>query len=524
MFFKGKSSKDDYSVFTENTSKKPKKKFKLPFLNRFKFLYKNKIVSFFQSLFSSKDLSTKIFVTLLIVLIYRALAAVPLPGVDMQVYGQTFGQASASETSYLFTLFTGGRLDSPSIVGLGLAAYINASIIMQLLPYAIPKLKEIQKQGERGKQIINQLTRFLTLPLSFFYSIAYLMLLSQRDFNSVDGVTPSGNPLYLIPHAVGANFPSIEKIIFMAVALTAGTIFLMWLSEFITEKGIGNGSSVIITVGIIASLPSLISADLSSINFQDIITNLLQGSTIILTNPRTLSLIGVFVGLILLVVAIIFVNESLRKIPVQYARRVRGTETGKGSFLPIKFTMTGVLPVIFTYAFLSVPQLLVPLFKSRIDETSGLFDFLNSIENSFLFATQDQIVDSRDTIYAIVYFILVLVFGVFYAFIVMNPKETAENLQKSGAFIPGIRPGKSTEKYITGVLLRIGFVGAVLLALIALSPIIASDVVLSATGSNLVILSQIGGTSLLILVSVYLDIFRQYKSLVATRSYERYIR
>lgn len=476
-----------------------------------------------RSFFKNKEILSKIFTTLFIVLIYRGLSSIPLPGVNMEVYQNTFGQSTASEASYIFTIFTGGRLDTPSIVGLGLAAYINASIIMQLLPYALPRLKELQKQGERGRQVINQITRFLALPLSLFYSVAYLLLISQRDFNSTDGVTASANPAYLIDHAVGSSSPTTTKIIFMALILTAGTLFLMWLSELITEKGLGNGSSIIITIGIIATLPTYLAKDFERINFGETIRSFLEGNLGALNNSFLLSVIAVIVGLIILVVGIIFINESTRNIDVQYARRVRGTEIGQGSSLPIKFTMTGVLPVIFTYALLSVPQLLAPLLNNFASSDSPITKFVASLQTSFFAAPTDGIVDSKDGVYAVVYFVLVMVFGIFYAFIVMNPQETSENLQKSGAFIPGIRPGKSTEKFIAGVLSRISFLGSVMLAFIALTPILASDIIQISTGTNLAILSGIGGTSILITVGVILDTMRQYKSLVATRSYEKYV-
>jgi preprotein translocase subunit SecY len=476
----------------------------------------------------NKDIMLRIGMTLFVVILYRGLSNVPLPGIDMQAYLQNFGSSTASEGSYLFSIFTGGQLETPSIVGLGLAAYINASIIMQLLPYAVNRLKELQKEGERGRQVINQITRFLTVPLSLLYSSAYLLYLSQRDLlnpNADPSITADPNhvPLYLIPHADGSDWPTAQKIIFMAIALTAGTMLLMWLSELITEKGLGNGSSVIITVGILASLPNLIGRDLSQINLGETVSQVLQGNFTALTNPLTLSILGVIVGFIVVIASIIFINSSERKIDIQYARRARGNEIGKGSFLPIKFTITGVLPVIFATSLLSIPQIIVPILRNTIDPAAPFQNFLSSLETSFLYAAQDNIVDSRDSTYIVVYFFLVLLFSLFYSFIVLNPQETAENLQKSGAFVPGIRPGKSTENYISKVLLRIAFVGGIILALIALVPLVSRDLILSSTGRQIALLSGIGGTSILIIVSVILDTMRQYQSLKATRSYERYV-
>jgi len=494
----------------------------LHFLNRYK------TTRGLHDFLTNGDVLSKIGVTLFIVIIYRALANVPLPGIDMKIYSQFFGKSTASEINYIFTIFTGGRLETPSLVGLGLAAYINASIMMQILPYAIPRLKELQKDGERGRQIINQITRYITLPLSLLYSVGYIYLISSRDLNnpnndpSISGAT-GYKASYLISHALNSQWPTIQKVILMALVLTAGTIFLMWLSEIITEKGMGNGSSVIIMIGILSSLPILLNQDFSKVNFNDIVRQLVEGHFSVLNSPLTLALIAVIIGGILIIGGIIFINESIRKVSIQYARRVRGADTGRGSFLPIKFTLTGVLPVIFTYAILSMPQVLIPLLERVAVKDSGFFKYLESLKTSFLYAPTSGVVNRESLIYAIVYFVLVIGCGLFYAFIVLPPDETAENLQKSGAFIPGIRPGKSTQKHISGVLLRISFIGAIFLAIIAEIPILARDLVLSSSGQSLAVLSGIGGTSILILVSVLMDTVRQYKSLQATRSYEKYI-
>ncbi len=491
---------------------KPRRSFKLP---------NNRFFNVITDIFTNKEIRNKVLVTLGIIVIYRVLSAVPLPGVDMTTYQSLFENRGANEANYLFTVFTGNRLETPSIIGLGLAAYINASIIMQLLPYVFSRLKALQEEGERGRQIINQITRIITFPLAFVYSISYILLISQTDFASnVPGET-SGNPLYLIPHAVGSDWPNATKIIFMALILAAGTVFLMWLSEIITEKGIGNGSSIIITLGIISSLPGLVSVDLQTLNFQQIMFDFFNGNPGVITSPIFLSFIGVLIGLFVMVVAVVFVNESQRNVEIQYARRLRGDEIGRKSFLPMKFTVTGVMPVIFAYALLSIPQLIVPILESS---NGGPTEFTTSLRNSFLFAQTNPTVDTNTLIFDIVYFALIVIFGVFYAFIVMNPKDTAENLNKSGGFVPGIRPGKSTENYISGVLLRISFVGAIILGLIALIPYVGRNIVLTSTGSNLALLSSIGGTSILIMVGVILDTKRQYSSLRAARNYSLYAR
>lgn len=476
----------------------------------------NSFISRFKGLFSNKQLLTKIGVTLLVIIIYRALASIPLPGINMLAYQDLFGNTTASEANYLLLIFTGGQLESPSIVGLGIAAYINASIIMQLMTPVIPRLEALSKEGERGRQVINKITRYLTLPLAFLYSIAFTLLLARRDING-DGVTESANPIYLIEHAPGSDWPSISKILFIALILTAGTLLAMWLAELITENGIGNGTSIIISIGIIGSLPTLLSRDFEQVNIPQLFSDLIGGNISTLTNPQFLSVIGVILAGVALIFAITLINESARKIKIQYARRAVLTEGAEQSHLPIKLTLTGVLPIIFASAFLAVPQLILPFLQQ-----AGTNPFIESIQNSFLFASVDNVVNEKDFQYAIVYFLLIVLFGIFYSFIVLKPGETSENLQKQGAFIPGIRPGKSTENYISRVLTRVGFSGALFLAFIALLPLVARNMILQSTGVNLVVLSGIGGTSILIIVGVVLETYRQYRALQVTRSYERY--
>ncbi len=501
----------------DRVSKKNKKS-----VNKSRFFSLNRLPDAVREVVTNKALLTKILITLLIVIIYRGLASIPLPGVDMRVYEAYFQNSSASEANYLFLVFTGSTLETPSIVGLGIIAYINASIIMQLITPVIPRLAELAKEGARGQQVINQFTRYLTLPLSFLYSVVYLLFLSRRDLSSADIGTITDNPDFLIPHAMGSDWPSVTKIIFMALILTAGSMFLMWLAEVITENGLGNGSSIMISTGILASLPTLLTQDFSQLNLAQIVQNVFQGDFSVLTNATLVSLFKVIFGLILLIVIIVFVNESVRKIKIHYARRAATTPVAQDSHLPIKLTITGVLPIIFASALLSVPQLVLPFIRQSASDSGAFSDFIDSLSNSFLFANVDGVVNYNDVLYAIVFFILIVVFGVFYAFIALKPADTAENLQKSSAFIPGIRPGKSTEKYIATVLGRIGFAGAIFLAFLALLPLIARNIIEYSSGVNLFILTGIGGTSILIIVSVILDTVRQFNSLRVSRSYERY--
>lgn len=507
--YKEEYKKEASQTKTKSTSNKLVKK------NRFASFFK-KFPAGISSVLTNKNLMTKIGITLLIVFIYRLLASVPLPGVDMGVYESYFRQASASEASYFFLIFTGSTLETPSIVGLGIAAYIQASIVMQLLTPAIPKLTELSKEGARGQQLINQYTRYLTLPLSFIYSLVYLVILSQTDLSG----TGAGD--FLISPAEGGQWPSIEKLIFMAIILTAGSLFLMWLAEVITENGLGNGSSVIISIGILSSLPSLLSQDFGQLDLRNIITEVFNGNLGVLTQSLFLALIAVIIGFLAMIVIIVYANEAMRKIRIQYARRaVASSPNADDSHLPIKLTISGVLPIIFASALLSFPQLILPLLQ-RASSNESLSNFIASLENSFLFSTTDGVVDKNDAIYAVVYFVLIILFGVFYSFIAMKPADTAENLQKNSAFIPGVRPGKSTENFISKVLLRIGFAGSIFLALIALVPLIARNYIELSSGLNLFVLTGIGGTSILIVVSVVLDTYRQFNSQRLTKSYSQY--
>ena len=515
-------SKIDYEQFKDSSLLKPSKQ-----KSRGKKKLKasrviSRLPSLIKEVLTNKALLNKILLTLFIIIIYRALTSIPLPGIDTRVYEQYFQNASASEANYLFVIFTGNTLETPSIVGLGIIAYIQASITMQMLSSALPKLIELSKEGARGQQVINQITRYLTLPFSIFISVVYILFLSRRDLSSSEVGVITETPDFLIPHALGSDWPSITKIIFISLILTAGSMFLMWLAEVITEHGIGNGSSIMISTGILSSLPSLLEQDFAQLNISQIITSILQGDFSVLSNSILISFLTVIIGFILLIVVIVFINESIRKIKIHYAKRASTSPVAEDSHFPIKLTIAGVLPIIFASAFLSIPQLILPFIQNSVDSDSSISSIVNGVSNSFLFASVDGTVDSQDITYGIVYFVVIVIFGMFYAFISLKPADAAEKLQNQSAFIPGIRPGKSTEKYISGVLGRIGFSGAIFLALIALIPLVARNIIEYSTGVNIFILSGVGGTSILIIVSVILDTVRQFNSLRVSRSYERY--
>lgn len=421
-------------------------------------------------MWNTPDIRRRLLFTFAMLGIFRLLAAIPLPGINGQAFKEFFGD---SPFANVFTLVTGGRLDNPSVVAIGLASYINASIIIQLLTSVIPKLEELQKEGERGRQLINQYTRYLTVPLSILQSLVIYSILKNQ-----------------FPSLIGEPF--IIEILTMVITLTAGTVLLMWISELITEDGVGNGSSFIIFAGIVASLPGLVMQDFEVVSFDKIL------------------LISVILGILVMVAGIVYVTEATRKIPIQYARRVRGgmMHGGQSSYLPLKINQAGVMPVIFAASLLSFPQIITQFFVSGSSASSIFYKI--SEKFALLYTTE------YTWLYNLLYFILIVGFTFFYTFVVLNPNDQADNLKKSGGFVPGIRPGQSTAKYITSVMLRLTFIGAIFLATVALIPSLARR------DTQLAILSGIGGTSILIIVGVILDSIRRLKSMVVSRSYEAY--
>lgn len=452
----------------------------------------------------SPEIRKKLLVTFGLLVVYRILAAVPLPGIDTALFAEAFGN---NPLTNFFSIVTGGRLDNPSVVAIGLGAYINASIIIQLLTTIIPKLEELSKEGERGRAVINQYTRLLAVPLTAVQAVVIYTLLKN--------ITAS------VPQLAGLldNVTTLD-IVTMIISLTAGSIVLMWLGELITEYGIGNGISVIITVSILTVIPNLITRDFLFLSGD--LELLKSGNFNVLFNENFRLVLFVIIGFYLLIMSIVYINEAVRKVPVQYARRFRAVGV-QATYLPLKLNQAGVMPVIFASAMLAFPQIISQLMLTIAKPDTFFYKIGISINNSFLGTTSSALRGEgfvRDNIYyLILFFILIVLFSFFYTFVTYKPSDTAENLQKSGGFIPGLRPGKVTQTYITKVLLRLTTIGSLFLAIIAILPNMAR---LSPQGANLALLSGIGGTSLLIVVGVILDTIRQMKSLTVTRSYEQY--
>lgn len=420
-----------------------------------------KYLSIFKRVFKSKELRKKILFTALIFLIFRFFAHVPVPGVDIVSLQKLF---SESQLLSLLDIFSGGTLANFSVMSLGLNPYINASIIMQLLQLVFPKLEALAKEGESGREKINQYTRYLTVPLTVLQAFGMYILLKNSQ------IITSVTPLTLLS---------------MVATMTAGTVILMWLGELITERGIGNGISMVIFAGIVGRFP----------------ITLAQTASVF--DPSQIRNIGIFIAIaVAVIVAIVFVTEARRPIPVNYSRRSIGQPTGVSSYIPLRVNQAGVIPIIF-----AVSLILLPTTFARFFEQSPNVMIANIAQNV------QRLFTPEGYLYNISYFLLVVIFTFFYTTVAFNTKQLSEMLMKQGGFIPGIRPGSATKKFLDFVSLRITFFGALFLGLIAILPSIGQ----SLTGIQTLI---IGGTGLLIIVSVVLETAKQIESHLVSRDYD----
>ncbi len=419
----------------------------------------------FHSLINDPVLRKKTGITLLIIFIFRVFAYLPVPAIDLSRLQALFAQ---SQFLSLLDIFSGGTLVNFSVMALGLSPYINASIIMQLLTMVIPQLEALSKEGEFGRFKINQYTRFLTVPLTLVQAVGIYMLL--RSQNIIDVLGP------------------IEFFSFV-LTLLAGTFILVWMGELLTEFGLGNGISLLIFAGIVGRIPVLI------------------GRTITTFNSEIALNIAIFLAIALTVIAaVVFINEAVRRIPVYYARRVKGNKMYQGAtnFLPLKLNQAGVIPIIFAVSFVLFPQIIGNF--ARYIPNPTIANIGTSLATSF---------NPSGFLYNFVYFTLVVAFTFFYTIIVFNPQKIAEEIQKHGGFIPGIRPGTATRQYLQSVVYKITTFGAIFLGLIAVLPALVSSV----TGlQNLVI----GGTGILIVVSVVLETFKKIESQLVMKNYDRF--
>lgn len=418
-------------------------------------------------IWKTKDLRNKILIVLGLLLLTRVLAYVPIPGLNSSDIKNIFQQ---SQFFNLLDIFSGGGLTNLSIAMLGVGPYITASIIMQLLTIIVPSMAELQKEGgEAGRAQINQYTRYLTIPLCMLQGYGTIRLLNS-----------SGGGALL------SEFSAFQWFVTL-LAITAGTLLLLWIGEIMSEFDIGNGISLIIFAGIVARLPA-------SVSF-------LRGWY----DPSKLPLALAFIALILVVIAgVVLVTEAQRNIPIAYAKRVRGNKLlgGVNTHLPLRLNQAGVIPIIFAVSIMIFPALVAQFFVSAKSE------FLRQGAEKVM-----ELFNSQGWFYGAAYFVLVMAFTYFYTAVVFNPTEIADNVQKNGGFVPGLRPGQQTADFLSKVLNRITLAGAFFLAIIAVLPLIMQNI----TGTTALTL---GGTSLLIVVSVVIEIIKKLDAQLTMHDYE----
>ena len=430
--------------------------------------------------FRAPDIRKRLLFVLVILVVYRALAHVLIPGINPAMLNN---QAPDNGFFGLLSLFSGGDIRRMSIVGLGLNPYINATIIMQILQSTIPSLQALSREGEYGRNKITSYSRWLSVPLAALQ--AYGILAYVQATESANGVTA---------YTTQFSFEKYESLT-MILALTVGSILLMWLGELITEKGIGNGISFIIFAGIVSRIPATVGS--------------------FLTSPDWLELFVFGIVCLVIIFVIIFVQEGQRRIPIQYANRVRGHRIYQGgsTFLPLRVNMAGVIPIIFAISILLFPYQIAQYF------TTSSVAWVASVSTGII-----SWLSPSGPVYLSLYFLLTFAFAFFYTFIVFKPDETANNLRKAGGFIPGIRPGAPTEEYLRRVALRITVAGAIFVATVAVLPMLIAALPLFKNLSNAGVGVGLGGTSVLIVVSVVVETMKQLEAQLMMRSYEGFIR
>lgn len=414
------------------------------------------------TIFQDRILRKRILFTLGALVVFRALAAIPIPGVDT---GRLHALFSGNDFLNLFNIFSGGGFSNLSIVMIGVSPYITASIIMQLLTIMSPRLKALyQEEGDAGRKKFSQYSRLLTVPIAIVQAFGFLALLRSNG--------------------VLANMTGFEQFVNIAI-ITGGALLLMWIGELITEYGIGNGLSIIIFAGIVAGLPG----GLAQLQF--------------IFDVAQIPVYIAFLAVTLLVIAaVVVITEAERPIPVTYAKQVRGNRVygGASTYLPLRLNQAGVIPIIFALSILLFPQM--------------IFSFLQNVNNAAFQTVAAKVLAflNNGWVYAIIYFVLVFVFTYFYTAVTFDPDSISTNLQKSGAFIPGVRPGQPTSEHIARILTRLTLFGALFLGIIAILPLVMK------AGTGITAFS-VGGTALLIVVSVVIDLIKKTEAQLSIREY-----
>jgi len=452
--------------------------------------------------FSLPDLRRRILFTLGLLVIYRLVANIPVPGVNLQAWLAFTTQQSTNQVIDFLNLLSGGAVRNFSVMAMGVYPYITASIIIQLLTPIIPQLEELSQEGESGRNRINRITYYLTVPLALLQAIGQINLIGTSLTGGLESVMPN----------FGFTGPDLLPTLTTLFAMTGGTMFAIWIGEQITQDGIGQGISLIIFGGIVA----------------EILPNLSRLFALDDVTARIFSIIAFAVLLILTVLVIVVVQEGQRRIPVQYGRRVRGRKVyqGQSSYVPLKVNTAGMIPIIFAQAILTFPPLLAGLFIS--DPTGESASFVNNVAltiSQFGIQQDPRVAPIGFAVYWLVNFIMVAGFTFFYTDVMIQQQNIPQTLQRQGGFIPGIRPGKRTADYITSVVRRITFVGAVFLGIITIMPGIMTllGVILRIDGIEQSAF-VVSGAGLIIVVGVVIDTMRQLESQLLMRQYEGFIR
>ena len=455
--------------------------------------------STFINAFKIKDLRKKILYTLLLIVVYRLGSAIPIPGVDLNAWRQATSQISAM--SEFMSLMSGSAFSQFTIFAMGISPYITASIILQLLTIAIPALERMSKE-EDGRQKIERITRYAGVGLAVIQAIG--IVISYGSASGVDIVSRTGG-LFAV------------RLIIIAICAAAGTAFLMWLGERITEKGIGNGISMLIFASIVSRVPDFIKARIKAISINP-------------ADPMAwLTLVIMIVVVLALVAFVVYIDKAVRKIPVQYAKRVVGRKMygGQNTHLPLKANANGVLPLIFAMTIMQFPEMIMQFFKPGGNFMNFWYRWMVSSPKVYADGAYQATSVMKATgvtytgiqyapfVYYVVYFLLIIAFGYFYTSITFNPAEMSKNLQQNGGFIPGIRPGKPTGEYLGKISNRLTLFGSLFLAIIAIVPTIILNM--------LDITNMFGATSVLIMVSVALETTEQLESQMLMRHYKGFL-
>lgn len=429
----------------------------------------------FRNIFKIHELRQRIFYTLGLLIIVRLGAHITLPGVDAALLTESMKNSTGNDLFGLYDLFVGGAFSNAAIFALGIMPYISASIIIQLMGAVVPYFQKLQQEGEDGRKKITQLTRYGTVAISALQSWGVTLRLLSLE---VQG-------LPIVPEAVSG----INWVVTTIIILTAGTVFMMWMGEQITEKGIGNGISLIIFIGIVAVLPYA----------------LLDEIRLISAGQRSIVIeIIILIFMFFIIASVVLLTQGTRRIPVQYAKRVVGRKVfgGVTQYIPLRVNTAGVMPIIFAQAIMFIPNTVLSFFPDN--------EFVQSLSSYFIYTSP---------VYSAIYALMIVFFTYFYTAIAFNPKDVADNMKKQGGFIPGIRPGKQTSEFIDNILTKITLPGSIFLATVAILPAFISGLGVSGQFSQF-----FGGTSLLILVGVALDTLQQIESHLLMRHYDGFMK